>query len=221
MRGHERLAVHLARRFTNRGVPDDDLEQVAFLALLGAIERFEPDRGVEFSSFATPTILGALKRHFRDVGWSVRVPRRLQELHLELNQHVTRLTQELGRAPSIAEVARSAHASTEEVLEALEAAQAYRAAPLTGGPDGAGPTDEVDPFSTVDDRDTVERLLCLLPAREQLIVRLRFHQEMTQAAIAERLGISQMHVSRLLRQSLAALRAAHDEAELPPDHPPA
>lgn len=221
MRGHERLAVHLARRFTNRGVPDDDLEQVAFLALLGAIERFEPDRGVEFSSFATPTILGALKRHFRDVGWSVRVPRRLQELHLELNHHVTKLTQELGRAPSIAEVARSAHASTEEVLEALEAAQAYRAAPLAGGPDGAGPADEVDPFSTVDDRDTVQRLLCRLPAREQLIVRLRFHEEMTQAAIAERLGISQMHVSRLLRQSLAALRAAHDEAELPPDHPPA
>ncbi len=123
-----RLALHLARRFDHRGVPLDDLEQVASVGLVHAVERFEPHRGLEFSTFATPTIMGELKRHFRDKGWSVRVPRRVQELHLRLNSLVADLTHQLGRSPTIAELAVAARASEEEVLEAMEAAQAYRSA---------------------------------------------------------------------------------------------
>ena len=127
---HLRLAEHLARRFANRGVALDDLIQVASLGLVKAVERFEPDRGLEFSTFATPTIVGELKRHFRDKGWAVRVPRRVQELHVEVNTLVGELTQRYGRSPTISELARMANTSEEEVLEAMEAAQAYRSASI-------------------------------------------------------------------------------------------
>jgi len=211
---HLRLAIHLARRFNNRGVPLDDLIQVASLGLLKAVERFEPERGLEFSTFATPTIVGELKRHFRDKGWSVRVPRRVQELHVRLNVLVGDLTHQLGRSPTIAELAAAARTSEEEVLEAMEAAQAYRSASLDApGPDGDGPGLGASQLGQADEglfqvenKILVERLLATLPPREQLMVRLRFYEEMTQSEIAERLDISQMHVSRLLARCLAQFR---------------
>lgn len=207
-----RLALHLARRFANRGVSLDDLEQVASLGLLRAIDRFDPGRGLEFSTFATPTIMGELKRHFRDKGWAVRVPRRVQELHLLLNTLVADLTHQLGRSPTIAELATAARASEEEVLEAMEAAQAYRSASIEGrtasGPE-VGETqlgvDDLGLFQA-ENRVLVEELLSHLAPREQLLIRLRFYDEMTQQQIAERLGVSQMHVSRLLARCLDDLR---------------
>ena len=214
---HLRLAVHLANRFANRGVPTEDLVQVASLALIQAVERFDPERGLEFSTFATPTIVGELKRHFRDKGWSVRVPRRIQELHVRLGSVVAELTQQLGRSPTIAEVARAARSSEEEVLEAMEAGRAYRAAPLT---DDENPHDTNGALGRIDralfdaeNRVVVDRLLEALPARERLMVRLRFYEEMSQREIADRLGISQMHVSRLLARSLEHLRRALEGAE--------
>lgn len=207
-----RLALHLARRFDHRGVAIDDLEQVASLGLLRAIDRFDPTRGLEFSSFATPTILGELKRHFRDKGWAVRVPRRVQELHLRLNQLVVERTHELGRSPTIGELAVAARASEEEVLEAMEAAQAYRSHSLerATGDDEDAPIAELGAddlaLFAAENRLWVEELVARLSPRDQLLVRLRFYDEMTQQQIAERLGISQMHVSRLLARCLEELR---------------
>lgn len=210
---HLRLAVHLARRFANRGVPLDDLIQVSSLGLLKAVERFDPERGLEFSTFATPTIVGELKRHFRDKGWSVRVPRRVQELHVRLNVLVSELTHTHRRSPTIAELAVAARTSEEEVLEAMEAAQAYRSASLDApGHDGdnapsspqLGRADEN--LFQVENKLLVEKLLATLAPREQLMVRLRFYEEMTQSEIAERLDISQMHVSRLLGRCLELFR---------------
>lgn len=207
---HYRLAIHLAHRFAHRGIPLDDLVQVASLGLLNAVERFDPARGTEFSTFATPTIVGELRRHFRDKGWAVRVPRRVQELHLQLHGLVGELTQDLGRSPTIAELARASRTSQEEVLEAMEASQAYRTSPLEPAHDpDANMAVEPDTSGLfeVDNRLLVERLLEALPARERLMVRLRYYEEMSQSEIGERLGISQMHVSRLLRRSLDQLRA--------------
>ena len=211
---HLRLAEHLARRFNNRGVPLEDLVQVASLGLVKAVERFEPERGLEFSTFATPTIVGELKRHFRDKGWSVRVPRRIQELHVEVNSLVGTLTQRLGRSPTIAELARASGTSEEEVLEAMEAAQAYRStsidAPSAGEDSGLGLAgqlgDEDSNLFAAENRMLVATLVDTLPKREQLIMKLRFYDGMTQSQIADRLGISQMHVSRLLARSLGQLR---------------
>jgi RNA polymerase sigma-B factor len=213
-----RLALHLARRFSNRGVSLDDLEQVASLGLLRAIDRFDPARGLEFSTFATPTIMGELKRHFRDKGWAVRVPRRVQELHLLLNTIVAQLTHELGRSPTIAELATAARASEEEVLEAMEAAQAYRSASIDSsptGPDGGEVHLGVDDLGLfqAENRLLVEELLAHLGPREQLLLRLRFYEEMTQQQIAERLGVSQMHVSRLLARCLEDLRRRVEVAQ--------
>lgn len=212
---HLRLAEHLARRFSNRGVALDDLIQVAALGLVKAVERFEPGRGLEFSTFATPTIVGELKRHFRDKGWSVRVPRRVQELHVEINSLVGEMTQRFGRSPTIAELARMARTSEEEVLEAMEAAQAYRSTSLDA-PTGSGDGESQDLAAQLGDEDAnlfaaenrvlVDRLLTTLPKREQLMLRLRFYEGMTQSQVADRLGISQMHVSRLLSKSLVLLR---------------
>jgi RNA polymerase sigma-B factor len=213
-----RLALHLARRFANRGVSTDDLEQVASLGLLQAIDRFDPTRGLEFSTFATPTIVGELKRHFRDKGWSVRVPRRVQELNIRLNVLVAELTHQLGRSPSIDELASAARASTEEVLEAMEAAQAYRSHSLDRTVPGAGAAseqlgaDDLGLFEA-ENRLLVEALLTNLKPRDQLLVRLRFYEEMTQHQIAERLGISQMHVSRLLARCLDELRRRAEAAQ--------
>ncbi len=207
---HLRLSIHLARRFEHRGIPLDDLTQVASLGLLKAVDRFDPERGLEFSTFATPTIVGELKRHFRDKGWSVRVPRRVQELHGRVNTLVGALTHTLGRSPTITELARAARTSEEEILEAIEAAQAYQASSLDvpgheGSTMGQLSQDDALLFQ-VDDKVLVEGLLADLPPREQLMVRLRFFEQMSQSEIAERLGISQMHVSRLLTRCLEQFR---------------
>ncbi|HZU71269.1 MAG TPA: SigB/SigF/SigG family RNA polymerase sigma factor [Acidimicrobiales bacterium] len=214
---HLGLAEYLARRFANRGEPLDDLVQVASIGLVKAVDRFDPDRAVEFSTYATHTIVGELKRHFRDKGWAVRAPRRLQELYLRLGEVISTLSQQLGRSPTIAELAREVEASEEEVLEALEAGQAYRFASLDApapGPDDEGSSTmasqlgEEDPtMASAEDRAALSPLLERLPARERRILFLRFFQGMTQSEIADQLGISQMHVSRLLARSLAQLRS--------------
>ena len=217
---HLGLAEYLARRFANRGEPLDDLIQVASVGLLKAVDRFDPERGLEFSTYATPTIVGELKRHFRDKGWAVRVPRRVQELHLRLGKVVSSLSQDEGRSPTIAEIAERAGASEEEVLEAMEAGRAYRFASLDA-PGGSGEDDtqtlasqlgEDDPLLTgIEHRVALSPLISELPRREQVILHLRFFDGLTQSEIAGRLGISQMHVSRLLARSLAKLRGSAEE----------
>lgn len=212
---HLGLAEYLARRFANRGEPLEDLVQVASLGLIKAVDRFDPSRGAEFSTYATHTIVGELKRHFRDRGWSVRAPRRMQELYLRLGKVVGTLSQELGRSPTIAELANALNVSEEEVLEALEAGQAYRSASLDApSSNEEGETlaahlgQEDTSFEEAESRATLTPLLAKLAPRERLIVKLRFFDGLTQAEIAERLGISQMHVSRLLSRSVAELRNA-------------
>jgi RNA polymerase sigma-B factor len=210
------LAEYLARRFKNRGEPIEDLIQVALLGLLKAVERFDPSRGLEFSTFATPTIVGELKRHFRDKGWAVRVPRRVQELHLRMGTVVNNLAQELGRSPTIPEIARRAEVSVDEVLEAMEAGRAYRFSSIdtpAGEDEERGPAPAATQLGAdesgmdeVEHRMLLSPLIASLPKREQMIIHLRFFRGMTQSEIASRLGISQMHVSRLLARSLAQLR---------------
>jgi RNA polymerase sigma-B factor len=211
---HLSLAGHLARRFANRGESYDDLMQVASLALVNALERFDPATGFEFSTFATSTIIGELKRHFRDKGWSVRAPRRIQELYLEVSEAVARLSQELGRSPSVRELAESCSAAENDVIEALAAGSAYRPASLDApGPDGEtmssrlGGDDEV--LLGVERRAALSPHLERLPEREQIILQLRFVEGLTQSEIARRVGLSQMHVSRLLSGALAALRESY------------
>jgi RNA polymerase sigma-B factor len=206
------LAQHLAGRFAGRGEGRADLTQVASLGLVHAIDRFDPDRGVRFSTFATVTIVGELKRHFRDRGWSIRVPRALQEAALLVNKTVVVLSQELGRSPTVDEIAERSELSVEAVLEALEAVQAYTTSSLQAplGEDGATAGDLLgadDPrLSISDEWMTLAPALQRLPERERRILFLRFFKDMTQTEIAEELGISQMHVSRLLTQTLAQLR---------------
>jgi len=218
---HLGLAEYLARRFANRGEPLDDLTQVASIGLVKAVDRFDPERPVEFSTYATHTIVGELKRHFRDKGWAVRAPRRLQELYLRLGQVVAELSQELGRSPTVAELAAEMQASEEEVLEAMEAGQAYRFASLDApapGPDDDGSStlasqlgeDDLT-MAAAEDRAALSPLLASLPPREQRILFLRFFQGLTQSEIATQLGISQMHVSRLLARSLSQLRTVAAE----------
>lgn len=215
---HMGLAEHLARRLANRGEPVDDLIQVASLALLKAVERFDPARGLEFSTFATPTIVGELKRHFRDKGWAVRVPRRIQELHLRMGSVIGELTQREGRSPTVGEIAQATSASEEDVLEAIEAGHAYRLASLDA-PGGNGDDNPLAARLGADDprmvesehRATLSPLLARLADRERLIVHLRFFEGKTQSEIAAALGLSQMHVSRLLARSLAELREAAQE----------
>jgi RNA polymerase sigma-B factor len=213
---HVGLAEYLARRFADRGESFDDLRQVALVGLLKAVERFEPDRGLRFSTFATPTIVGELKRHFRDRGWAVRVPRRVQELHLQLVRVVGGLSQELGRSPTPEEIARRTGTRVEDVLEAMEAGGVYRLASLDAALaneersslDLSARLGEDDAeFDGVERREELSALLSLLPARERRIVFLRFFEGLTQSEIATEIGISQMHVSRLLTKSLETLRA--------------
>jgi RNA polymerase sigma-B factor len=216
---HLGLAEYLARRFSNRGEPMDDLVQVASVGLVKAVDRFDPERAVEFSTYATHTIVGELKRHFRDKGWAVRAPRRMQELYLRLGKLVGTMSQDMGRSPTIPELAAEAQVSEEEVLEALEAGQAYRFtsldAPAPGDEDSeslAAHLGEEDPqMVDAEHRAALSPLIAKLPAREQTILHLRFFEGLTQSEIASRLGISQMHVSRLLARSLAQLRSASDE----------
>ena len=211
------LARKLARRYERASEPLDDLIQVASLGLLKAIDRFDADRGDAFSSYAVPTILGELKRHFRDSGWSVHVPRGMQERVLEVNAAVERLSRDLGRSPSPQQVALKLDLPVERVLEAMEAGAAYDTTSLDrprrllddepGGTlaDGIGETD--DRFELVEDRLTIGRGVRALPQRERTILYLRFAEGLTQAEIGERMGMSQMHVSRLIRRAIDRLRA--------------
>ena len=209
------LAEYLARRFRNRGEPYDDLVQVATIGLIKSVDGYDPGRGVEFASYAVPTIVGELKRHFRDKGWSVRVPRRLQELKIEITKAIGDLTQELRRSPTVADLAKHLDISEEEVLEGLDTANAYSAlslhTPVAGdesGPEVMDLLGDIDPaLQGVEDRATLRPLLRTLPEREQRIIALRFFGNMTQSQIAVEIGISQMHVSRLLARSLNQLRA--------------
>jgi RNA polymerase sigma-B factor len=210
---HLGLAHQLARRFTNRGEPYDDLVQVASMGLVKSVDRFDPERGVEFSTFATRTIIGELKRHFRDKGWAIRAPRRIQELYLALGPVIELLTQELGRPPTIAEMAERTGSNEEAVLEALEAGQRYRTASIDAPERQEGTISsrlgEVDSgYTGTDDRMLLAISLAELPERERTILNLRFVDGLTQSEIAARVGISQMHVSRLLASSLAVLREA-------------
>lgn len=217
---HLGLAEYLARRFTNRGEALDDLVQVASLALLKAVDRFDPSRGLEFSTYATPTIVGELKRHFRDKGWALRVPRRVQELHLQLGTIVNQLSQDLGRSPTIPQIAHEARVSEEEVVEALEAGQAYRFTSLDAPASGDDDTTLGEHLGEADrsmggaeDRAELSPLLASLSPRDQRILHMRFFEGLTQSEIAERVGISQMHVSRLLARSLSRLRAEAETEE--------
>ena len=212
---HRPLALYLARRFAGRG-ERDDLEQVASLALLNAIDRFDPSRDVKFSTFATVTIVGELKRHLRDKGWAIRVPRSLQELAVRVNQALPQLSQELGRSPTVREIAERVGAGDDDVLEALDAARSYTADSLdapAGHDEGSltvGETIAVhdERFEQLDGWASVAPLIDQLPERERTILYLRFFEERSQSQIASELGISQMHVSRLLAKVLAALRDA-------------
>jgi RNA polymerase sigma-B factor len=210
------LARHLAGRY--RGPTDrDDLVQVASVGLLNAIERFDPSRGSAFSTFAVPTILGELRRYYRDYGWMVRVPRSVQELSLSLDRVREDLTGTLGRSPTPNELAKAADVTVEQVLEALDTASAKRPVSLDrpARDDGEHSVADLrgidDPgFVDVENRVFVDDLLALLPERDQRVLRLRFDEDLTQAEIGRRIGLSQMHVSRIIRQSIAALQqAAH------------
>ena len=211
---HLPLVEYLARRFRNRGEPLDDLVQVATIGLIKSVDRFDLERGVEFSTYATPTIVGEIKRHFRDKGWAIRVPRRLQELKLSLAKATSDLSQKNGRAPTVAELAAHLEMSEEDILEGLESANAYSAvsldAPDAGDDDSPAVADSLgttdDSLEGVEYRESLKPLLEKLPPREKKILLLRFFGNMTQSQIAAELGISQMHVSRLLARTLAQLR---------------
>lgn len=200
------LAVRGARRFVDRGEPFDDLLQVARLGLMKAVDRFDPSLGVPFGAYATPTIMGELRRYFRDHTWSVHVSRRAKDLRPMVNAASDKLAAELGRSPRVSEIAQVLDIGEDAVLEALEANNAYRAHSLD--PAGTGHTPPVDGgFDGVLDRDVVGHLLDRLPDRERTILVLRFFEGMTQSQIAERIGTSQVHVGRLITSSLAVLKA--------------
>lgn len=210
------LVEYLARKFANRGEPLEDLLQVGYIGLIKAIDRFDLDRGVEFSTYATPTIVGELKRYFRDKGWAIRIPRRLQMRDAELNQAIDHLTQELHHSPTLKEVAHYLDISLEEVVEILESSYAANYLSLDNiylnDQEDRGFClldylgDEDDDFSLAEDRDTLAKMISRLTDREQKVIYMRFFRGMTQIEIARELGISQMHVSRLLRKILEKLR---------------
>ncbi len=212
---HLNLVRFLANKFKNRGEPLDDLVQVGYLGLLKAIDRFDPDRGLEFTTYATPTILGEIKRHFRDKGWSVRVPRRLQELSAKVNQATDTLTTQFQRSPTIQEIADYLDASVDEVLEAMESSSAYSSVPLegTGSSENDDAPSVIDRYGSednelafTDDRLVIEEALKGFSPREREVIELRFLKGMTQIEIAEQLGISQVQVSRLLRRTLKMIQ---------------
>lgn len=215
---HLNLVRFLASKFKNRGEPLDDLVQVGTIGLIKAIDRFDPERGLEFTTYATPTILGEIKRHFRDKGWSVRVPRRLQELSAKVNQATDELTKELQRSPSTEEVAAKLGVSVDEVLEAMESSSAYTSVPLEGGGSDEDETPAVidhyasvdEDLTSADDRMVIEDTIRDFSPREQEVIRMRFNDGLTQIEIAKRLGISQVQVSRLLRRTLKKLQEKVD-----------
>ena len=216
------LARSLALRYQRSGEPLDDLLQVALLGLVKAVDRFDPDREIAFSSYAVPTILGEVKRYFRDRTWAVRVPRGLQELSMRVDRAIGALSEQLHRQPSVNEIAAAVAATEEDVLEALQAGGAYRAvsfeAPAGGsGEDAATLADSVgvreDGFDRAEERATLDALLDCVGAREREVLRMRFEQDMTQAEIGAAVGVSQMQISRIIRQALQRLR---EEAKLAP-----
>jgi RNA polymerase sigma-B factor len=227
------LARRLARRYQRGEEPLEDLVQVAYLGLVKAVDRFDTERRVVFSSYAVPTILGELKRYFRDRTWAVRVPRDLQELALRVDRAVTRMSVGRRRAPSVGEIAQAVDASEEQVLDALEAAAAYRATSLdapraiAGDESGESVVDalgeEDSGYRQADERATLEPLLAGISPRERIVLELRFGEDLTQAEIGERIGVSQMQVSRLIRQALARLRTGLRSPDAPlrvPDESP-
>jgi RNA polymerase sigma-B factor len=217
------LATRLAQRYHRGAEPLDDLVQVASVGLLKAIDRFDPERGAAFSSFAVPTIAGELKRHFRDKGWALKVPRDLQESAQQVNRTTDRLGHELGRTPTVAEIADALGITPEQVLEAREAATAYRPESLdhaSGADQDAGPVVDTlgadEPgYLQAEHSATLEAMLWVLSDREREIVRLRFAEDLTQSEIGHRFGLSQMHISRLLRQAVARLSEAAQPRETP------
>jgi RNA polymerase sigma-B factor len=209
------LVRSLARRYSYRGEQLDDLVQIGAIGLIKAIDRFDLSRGVELTTYATPNIIGEIKRHFRDRGWAVRVPRGLQELNVKLSKLVEQLTTQLGRSPTIAELAKAAGVEEEEVLEALESGRAYSSLSLSqGGSQEEG--EELDPLETLgsvdpgfevsEDRAVLAPGFRVLDERERAILQLRFFDGLTQSQIAQQVGISQMHVSRLIRRALEKIR---------------
>jgi RNA polymerase sigma-B factor len=215
------LATQLARRYAGTGEPIEDLKQVAFLALVKAVDRYDPNRGTAFSSFAVPTILGELKRHFRDLGWAVHVPRALQDLTLRLRAEVDVLSRELGRPPTAGELAEAMDEPVEAIIEALETATAQRAVSLDAPNGSSDPGDrdltrydrvgmEEEGYERAEWRGFLRPGIECLPRRDRILLGLRFHEELTQSQIAERMGLSQMHVSRLLRRALDRLRILAD-----------
>jgi RNA polymerase sigma-B factor len=215
---HLPLVTYLARRFANRAEPLDDLIQVGSIGLIKAIDRFDPERGLEFSTFATPTILGEIKRHFRDTGWLVHVPRRAQELQSSLNAARAELSQQLGRSPTVGELAQRLQLEQDVVLEALDASRAYAGVPL----DVLVPSGETVPdhpalgitelgFDQVDDRSALRGAIAQLPQQEREILALRFLGNKSQSEIATLIGVSQMQVSRIVARSLKKLRETLEE----------
>jgi len=218
------LVRSLARRYSYRGEQLEDLVQIGAIGLIKAIDRFDIDRGVELTTYATPNIIGEIKRHFRDKGWAVRVPRGLQELNVQLSRLMEQLTVQLGRSPTIPELAKAAGVEEEQVLEALESGRAYTSLSLSVG--GGGDDDDLDPLESLgteehqyevsEDRAVLAPGFKVLDPRERMILQLRFFDGLTQSQIAQQVGISQMHVSRLIRRSLEKIREtiATDEETL-------
>jgi RNA polymerase sigma-B factor len=217
---HLPLVDHCARRFANRGEPLDDLVQVGTIGLIKSVDRFDTDRGVEFSTYATPTIIGEIKRYFRDKGWAIRVPRRLQELRMSISSVTGELSQELGRSPTPREIAEKIGVGVEQVMEGLESANAYSTLSLDAGDsneDGGSMSMletlgmDDDALAHVEIRESIKPLIEQLPSREKKILMLRFFRGMTQSQIAAEIGVSQMHVSRLLNRTLEQLRLSLSE----------
>jgi RNA polymerase sigma-B factor len=209
------LADHIARRFEGKGEARDDLLQVARIGLINAVKRFDVEMGSDFASFAVPTIMGELRRHFRDNSWSVKVPRRMKELHLQIGTASAEMSQRLGRAPTASELATELGIDRDEVLDGLMAGSSYKTTSIDGSagsgsderPSLAETLGDVDPgLEKVEYREALRPLLEELPERERTVLVLRFFESMTQSQIAARVGISQMHVSRLLAKTLAQLR---------------
>lgn len=220
------LAIHIARRYHAGAGRDDDLEQVAMLALVKAVDRFEPERGVPFSAYAGRTIEGELKRHFRDATWAVKVPRGAKELHVAVRRANDVLSLALGRSPTVDEVAEHLQVDRDDVITGLAAGTARRVGTIDPGPNDEGANDRSRAtsisdrgYGDVENEAVVRQLVATLPEREREILRLRFYEEMSQSEIAELVGVSQMHVSRLLRKAFAVLRDEYlaDEIDDSPD----
>ena len=218
---HLPLVEHCARRFRNRGEPFEDLVQVGTIGLIKSVDRFDLDRGVEFSTYATPTIIGEIKRYFRDKGWAIRVPRRLQELRMQIATATAELTQSLGRSPTPRELAERLDCTVEEIVEGIDSSNAYSTLSLDATDDSENSAASMLDAIGIEDaglahvevRESIKPLLDRLDPREKKILLLRFFKNMTQSQIAEEIGVSQMHVSRLLTRTLVQLRTSLEQQD--------